>query len=284
MNYVGKILVIVIMVFALFFLALTTVVFTTSVDWKAENVKLTTAKKGLEDEKRRLTADVQTQKSFVDLAKSELTKAQASFAAQLKSASDENARRGDEITKQRTQVETALQQVKAAQDEAEARISESNVLRDNLQKVQKQRDDFKLQQTELDQKILLLEREVAIAQQNNKDLRERVTLLGSVIREAGLNDSVVTLKRTAPPDVEGVVKRVDARNQTFEISIGSNDGLVEGHEIHIYRTEPTPEYIGKARIVSTDVQTSVAKVIGKTLHGKKILEGDHVATQIRPRG
>ncbi len=44
MTFVGKILVVVLMVFALIFLALSTVVFSTSVNWKTEVTRLNAAK------------------------------------------------------------------------------------------------------------------------------------------------------------------------------------------------------------------------------------------------
>jgi len=283
MTFVGKILVIVIMVFSLFFLALSTVVLTTSTNWKAEVTKLNTAKKSLEDEKQRLGNEVATQKTNLDLAKDEFAKAEATFKTQIKDLTESNTRRQAEITEQRAAVETALQEVTKAQDEAAARISEAKVLAQNLQTVQKQRDEFKIQQIELDQQILVLKRELEVAQNNNKNLRERLAVLDSVVRKAGLSTDVATHKGlAAPPEVEGEVTNVDARGTTLEISIGKDDGLVEGHELTVYHTTPTPEYLGTVRVISTDPDQSAVKVI-RTYHGKKIQKGDHVTTKIRPR-
>lgn len=284
MTRVGQILVIVIMIFAVIFFALSTVVFTTEVNWKKQVTDLTKVKTDLTSERDRLKRQLGDQevnhKNALDAAK----KAEADFAKNVKDLKDQNDKRQDEITKQRTAVETALQEVKKAQDEAEARISESNVLRTNLQTVQKQRDEFRLQNVELDQKIILLNRELEVAQNNNKNLRERIALLDSVIRKAGLNADTADIKvLQSPPDVEGVVTRVDAKGTTLEISIGRDDGLVEGLELLVFRTKPTPEYIGKVRVVSVDPDKAVVKVVGNTYHGKKIQEGDDVATKVRPR-
>jgi len=177
MTHVGKILVIVIMVFSLIFLALSTVVFTTEVNWKKQVTDLNATKKSLEDERGRLKRQLGDQEVKLNEANAAAKKDEAKFAAEIKTLKDDNNRRQAEITDQRTKVETALQEVKKAQDEAEARISESNVLRQNLQTVQNQRDEFRLQKTELDQKIIILQRELEVAQNNNKNLRERVALL-----------------------------------------------------------------------------------------------------------
>jgi len=53
----------------------------------------------------------------------------------------------------------------------------------------------------------------------------------------------------------------------------------------VFRTKPTPEYLGKVRVTAVDPDKAVVRVIdGKTYHGKKIQEGDSVSTKVRPRG
>ena len=285
MTFVGKILVIVIMVFALFFLALTTVVFQTEQNWKDRVTALSEEKSKLTQENQRLAGEVKTQETNVQGAKTDLVAFQKSAATELKDVQDQNLRRQTEITTQRTSTETALQETAKSQAEAQARIDEALVLRGNLEKVQNQRDEFKLQKTDLDQQILLLKRELEVAINNNKNLRERVTLLGTALRNANLSDDVDRLKGLeAPPIVEGEVVKVDAKNQNVEISIGSNDGLKVGHVLYLYRTSPSPEFLGKIEIIQVDVQQAVGRVIGKNLHGKKIQEGDNVSTKISPRG
>lgn len=289
MTFVGKILVIVIMVFALFFLALSTVVFTTEVNWSARVTEQNTQIGKLKDEKTRLIADVGSQKTALDEAKNSLTTATKKFEQDLKDLTEQNSRRQDEVTKQRTAVETALQQVDAFQKEAQARIDEANVLRKNLETVQKQRDEFKLLKTDLDQTILQLKRDLEVAQTNNKDLRERVSVYSSRLRELGQSDDVAEIKGrgTVSPTypVEGEIVKVSPDNRTVEISLGSNDGLAVGNVLDLYSVNPTAEYLGKIQITSVDVQQSVGRVVGgKTIHGKKIKGGDHVTSQIKRRG
>ena len=283
MTLVGKILVIVIMVFAMFFLALSTVVFVTEQNWKDRVSALTVERDNLKGERVRLESEVGTQKSKVDLALIDLTTAKQKFATELKDINEQNNRRQSENTTQRASLATALQEVEKSQGEAAARISESAVLRVNLATVQEQANQFKLQKTELDQTILLQKRELEIAQNNNKNLRENVAILRTSLRKHDLPDDPKDIVGVAaPPNVEGEVTAVDARNQGVEISIGSNDGLLVGHELYLYSST---QYLGKIKIVKTDVQNSVARVIGgKTLYGIKIKKGDHVSNKISPRG
>jgi len=285
MTFVGKILVIVIMVFAILFLALSSVVFVTEQNWKDRVSALIVERDNLKAETGRLTAEVGSQKTQVSLAQSDLNTAKQKFASEMKDIVDQNTRRQAEITAQRTAVETALQETAKAQGEAQARIDEALVLRKNLETVQNQRDEFKLQKTDLDQQILLLKRELEVAQNNNKNLREKVNVLRTSLRKNNLSDDPADIAGvSSPPNVEGQVTAVDGSNQRVEISLGSNDGILVGHEFHLYRTEPTPEYLGKIKITSVDVQQSVGRVIGKTLYGKKIQKGDHVSNKISPRG
>ena len=285
MTFVGKILVIFIMVFALFFLAVATVVFSTAQNWKKQS--------------DTLQAKIREQSKEVSILKDEISRRQQDLATTTKSheaqvkalnsrindLNNEVKLRQDEITKQMATVETSQQTTKSALEEAAHRKSETDLLRGQLSAVQKQANEFQIRQTELQDQIRILQRENETAKARNSDLRERVDLLSSVIRQHGLNDDVRQIKgvKTAPPDVEGEVSRVDSRNRRVEITIGSDDGLVEGHELEVWHTKPTPEYLGRIRIESVEPDKSVGIVIGKTVLGKKIQEGDLVAPKIRPR-
>jgi RNA polymerase sigma-70 factor (ECF subfamily) len=87
-----------------------------------------------------------------------------------------------------------------------------------------------------------------------------------------------------PARVEGVVRWVDSKNKRVEITIGSDDGLVPGHELFIYRLDPPAqsswdiELLGMIRIMTTDPRQSVGKITG-TLQGKIIKRGDKVSTR-----
>jgi len=84
----------------------------------------------------------------------------------------------------------------------------------------------------------------------------------------------------SPPAVHGEVDRV-SQNRRVELTIGSDDGLVVGHELFLWRQKPRPEYLGKIRIISVDPDRAVGEVIGSTIQGKKIMEGDIVSSTFR---
>jgi hypothetical protein len=283
MTFVGKILVVVITILALFFLALSTVVFSTATNWKDEATKLKTRVTDLDNK-------LKSANETVEVAKKDLESAKAAHGAETKALRENvaglevaNQQLQTDITTQRAAVAKAQELVRSEQEEAEARTKETGVLREALRSVQEQANQFKVSMTELRDRIRILERDLSTAVQNNKDLRDRVALLQGGLSMNGLSTDPATYKAVNnPPDVEGIVRRVNTRNNQVEISIGSDDGLVVGNELTIYRREPTQEYLAKIKLIAVDPDQAVGDVVGgKTYQGKKIQEGDIVATQIR---
>ncbi|MGE3818936.1 MAG: coiled-coil domain-containing protein [Isosphaeraceae bacterium] len=284
MTFVGKIFVILIMAFALLFLGISTVVFTTHTDWK----------KATEEQKKKVSELSNTNTTLqadLDAANEALAKAKTEHAAQLAqnekniAALNEDIKRANEqITDLRSKVDVAQQNSLTALTDAEERRKETDRLREQKSAVEKQANEFKLQETELRDRIRELERLNATMDANNKDLRDRVARFSQLLRSNGLSDDITTVKGLAsPPPVQGQVGRVDAQNRRVEITIGSDDGLVPGHELYLMRLSPRPEYLGKIRVQSVDPDQAVGSVIGNTVQGKKIQEGDIVSSTIRPR-
>ena len=181
-------------------------------------------------------------------------------------------------------VESAEQSAKTALLEADERRKETDRLREQKSAIDKIANDYKLQQTELNDKIRELERMNKSLDENTKDLRDKAARFSTLLRRNGLSDDITNIRGTeSPPLVEGEVAKVDATNSKLEITIGSDDGLAVDHELFIFRTKPRPEYLGKIKIISVDPDQAVAKVIGKTIQGKKIQEGDIVSSTLKPR-
>jgi hypothetical protein len=283
MTFVGKILVVLITVFAMIFLGISLVVFTTEKNWKEQSTKLSDDIKKLNSTiqatKNQLTSETENLKHTKD----EASKQEKLYKAQIDQLKNDNDQREKEVGNLRTEIAKALQTQQSALEEAEAHRKETEELRGILSAVQKQANDYGLRQTELNDQIRILTRQLDTAVTSNKTLRENVALLTGSLQKAGLPSDPKQLRGIAggTPPVEGYVKRV-ARNRV-EISIGADDGLVVGHELEVWRTKPEPEYLGKIRLESVDPDQSVGVVVGKTVQGKKIEENDNVGSTIRPR-
>jgi len=286
MTFVGKILVVLIMVFAISFLAISTIVFMTESDWK----KMVEAKKAelstLQTKSNTLGAQVKNLETNLEQEKATLKSKIDALNKQIADSKTDTDRRQQEIEQQRTIVEKAQENANQSMKEAENRVKETDILRTTLKSVQDQANEYKLRQTELNDEIRVLKRELETAVKNNEQLRERAAVFSAKLRSLGQTADFEQLKGVAapPPDVEGEVDKVDSNNRLVEITIGSDDGLVVGHTLELYRFGPEPKYLGKVKIISVDPDRAVAEVVGKTVRGEKIQEHDIVATKIRPRG
>jgi len=285
MTYVGKILVIIIMACSLLFLGISTVVFSTATDWRAKTAAEHAKVSELQKKQSDALGAVEASKKDLATAKAQHEAAKKQLDDQIASLEADRDRALGEMTEARKALEVASQTARTSLDQALALRKETELLREQKSAVEKQANEYKLRQTELNDRIRELERMNETATNNAKDLRERVARLTSVVREAGLSETASpgAGAESAPP-VQGEISRVDAQNRQFEITIGADDGLAVGHQLVIYRTQPRAEYLGKATVISTDPDRSVIRVIGTTVQNKKVKEGDIVSSTIRPRG
>jgi hypothetical protein len=284
MTFVGKILVIVIMAFALLFLGISTVVFTTAMNWKIETEKQRAEVQKQQGKNRDLGEKVKAAENELAAAKKSHELAKKELDNRIAALEADTERLDGELTQSRTALETAQQNAKSALEEAASRKAETDLLREQKSAVEKQANEYKIRQTELYDQIRILTRERDVAKKNNEDLRDRVAKFSTLLRQKGLSDDISQVKGLeSPPVVHGEVLRVDAQNKRVELSIGSDDGLVPGHELYLYRVKPRPQFLGKITVISTDPDQAVGRVIGPTINGMKIQEGDLVSSTIRPR-
>jgi len=300
MTFVGKILVIVILVFALFFLALTTVVFTTTENWKDKATD--NAKKIAElntDVTNANSAAAARTKDLAD-AKKQHADEVAKLKVQLNDLTTARNATQVELDKFRTELETSLETMKTSLAASEASATEANNLRSLLAAVQKQANEFKDQQRQLNDDIFELRRQLQDATNRSRNLQERVASLNQVIQANNLTAAVGTgpgagagagpgdprSASTGLPDtLQAKITRVNARNDEVEFDAGSDDGVSVGSRLQVFRLTPRPEYLGQIEVLSVDPDHAVARVVnGGTRNGKRIQEGDDVAPKIRPRG
>ena len=284
MTFVGKILVIVIMAFSLIFLGISTVVYTTAKNWRTET----------EVQKKKvgeLTKKLSDARAAVEASNKDLDAAKANYDALSKNLNNRIQAQEAQIASAQKQITQVSAEVATAADECQdgARgrrgpAQGSILIRDQKAAVEKQANEFKLKQAELNDRIRELERILETATKHNTDLRKRVAKFSALLRQNGLSDDISQIKgMESPPPVVGEVKRVDPSNRRVELSIGSDDGLVVGHELFLFRQTPRPEYLGKITIIAVDPDQAVGRVNGTTYQGKKIKEGDLVSSTIKPR-
>lgn len=284
MTQLGKLLVVAITILAMVFLGLATVVFMTADNWKdkalAESTKLKTTQGELNK------AQEQVAQISTDLQRHE-EESKALLAQKDQAIRDTENRMKlleADLTEVRKELSVAQSTATLSSTESGSRVEETVSLRESLRSAQDQANALKLQEKDLNQRIVDLTKDVDTARNINSRLREEVATLSSTLSKAGLSADVRNVTSLAnPPEVEGQVSRIDSSSNRIEISIGADDGLVNGHELFVYRRTPRPQYIGKIRIIATDPEKAVATVVGKTYLGTKVTEGDVVSTTIKPR-
>jgi len=119
---------------------------------------------------------------------------------------------------------------------------------------------------------------------------EKVAALTKALIVAGVDPNEATKSGAGelpPPEVQGLV--LDAKQNTrsgvewIEVSIGSNDGLKEGHELHVYRfgdgNGKKAKYLGRIKLVLLTADKAVGTVIDKAKNGV-IERGDNVTTKL----
>ncbi|RUL88572.1 hypothetical protein [Tautonia sociabilis] len=284
MTFVGKILVIVILAFALFFLALSTVVMTASTNWREEYAKVTQNRDQLQQQLNTAKGDLEAQKASltgeINARDAQIAQLEAQ-ASQLQTAIDQLE---SENTSLRTQVEEAQRTTQTQVQLAEAATKEAAQLREQFQAAQKVANDYAAQQSQLNEKIFQLERLLSTATRNNEDLRNALADYQNYLESRGLPSDRNRIRQAAQgvvvsPDIEGKVLRV--ASDFIEISIGSDDGVVAGQEYFVFRRGGSPQYIGKIKVTLTEADKAVARVTEPYL-GRKVMEGDDVAGKIQP--
>ena len=95
----------------------------------------------------------------------------------------------------------------------------------------------------------------------------------------GLPDKNSDYKSKTPPQVDAIVTNVSG-DGLIEISLGSDAGLREGHQLEVYRTDGGQStYVGRVKVVRTDPSKSVCKV-DPNFQKSNIMVNDRVASKI----
>ncbi|MCS6977988.1 MAG: hypothetical protein NZM31_13405 [Gemmatales bacterium] len=88
------------------------------------------------------------------------------------------------------------------------------------------------------------------------------------------------VRRPPPDDVRGIIKAV-GQDGLVSISIGSDAGLLRGHTLEVFRTEPKPQYLGVVQIIEVSPHESVGKLLTPQFK-KAVQPNDQVASKILP--
>jgi len=283
MTILGKILVIVNLVFSLVTGALIVTVFATRTNWKDAYDVL----------KKRFDvaeANARTYQSEIDTIRANAgteVKVARNQTAAAEASEKQAAARADDLLTQSKQLQDRLKlasaNIESATEELNRRKGEIDKLKEITADKEKKMSDLEELNKEYRDKMIEAqlhaeqehERNVDLLNENvrlNKELEKRATTAGAVAGAAG------SARRPPQDDVQGQVLDTD-RTGLVTVSIGSDQGLVRGNTLEVYRMQPKPEYVGMITILDTRFKESVARPV-QPLRAGPIQKGDIVASRV----
>jgi hypothetical protein len=88
------------------------------------------------------------------------------------------------------------------------------------------------------------------------------------------------VRRPPPEDVSGRIKSVSP-DGLVEITIGSDQGLLKGHTLEVFRNGTRPQYLGVLKIVEVTPHAAVGLLMTPQFR-KLVQPNDQVASRIVP--
>jgi hypothetical protein len=287
MTIVGKMLVIINLVFSLAVGAMGAYVYIARVNYS--------------DALKTSEAYRQMDKANANVYKSQVDEVRTEMQARIDQASSALRRVQDDLTTQQG-INKTLNDKLAAQEQQTAKV-EALATRAEAEVAKRQADVEKLNQTlktEQEKNIRLVldanklsERTTAAEIQFNtikningrleKQLEDLARDNARLKANAGATTTVATRAKGNPPPemVQGLVKTADASG-LVKISLGSDAGLVRGHTLEVFRLNTNnpnlSKYLGTIRIIEVSATEAVGQPAGKLLGN--IQAGDTVASRI----
>ena len=271
MNLMGKILTLLIFFLSICFLVIAVMVGAAHRNWKEaalENKEIADRAQTLIDLARNRSTEMEKQLNAEKVAR---TLQLSQLESQLATARANRESKEKELAAEQVVSQQRLDGLKAA----EARLAEQDKEIGDLRVKNKRLvDDIAAQRqavVNLTNQLYSLQASIESLNQLNQDLNGLLARKTKVMKAHGLSDDA--LVDHIPPKVDGVVARV--KDNYIAISLGTDDGIREGHTVDIYRGD---RFIGKATVTKAEYNMSAARVDSDFLQAP-VAEGDHVTTK-----
>jgi hypothetical protein len=287
MNLVGKIFVVLILVMSVLFMAFAMAVYATHHNWRemVENEQPAPDKplglaKQLKDAKERnkeLTDEAEKLKQQFDAEKAAKTQAVAKLENELKLAKDELSRLEAKHADLEKATREAVATMNATQTNTTDFRKELEGQRTTVENAHKDRDANFKEVVRLTDALNQAANEKDLLKKRTDELAKDLAKAEQVLRKFGLDKN----KNLAnvPPPVDGLITATPGAG-LVEISIGSDMGLVKGHQLEVYRVGGGQStYVGRIEVVKTAPDKAVCKIDPK-FQNANILVGDRVASKI----
>ena len=273
MTLMGKIFTMLVLVLSVMFLGLSLTVFVTHRDWKT----------GYEEKKKEL-ADAESLRSQTEQLRDEalnnLKFEQAARRAVLANLQTKVTTMETDLADRTQQFESLQNTHRVELEKAVQKLNDLDRVTQEVELLRKQIMDAHLARDKSFQGLVEVTDRLNEAQGLLSNLQERRSQLLADLSEYKrltdvLNVTLADIDTAVPKGIDGMVTKVGERD-LVEISLGSDDGLRVGHELHVTRDN---SYLGKLRIQKTSPDRSVA-VILKDFRQGIIRTNDRVYTSL----
>ena len=288
MNTVGKIFTVLILVMSLVFMSFAVAVYATHKNWKkvVDNPSATPEHPlGL---KQQLTEEEQRNerlKDERDHLNKELKTQEASKRKALTRLETEKSLLNEAnitLQKKEAQLEKERRQGVALTEAAEKRLlvltNQVDTLRTDIREAEKDRNDHFKEVVRLTDELHQAVAERERLKERNRQVAGDLAKAMQVLRLYGLKAEPSIY--TQAPKLDSVVTAISSEGQV-EILLGSDDGLLTGHQLYVYRIAAgPPNYVAKIEVVKTTADKAACKIDPKTQRSA-VQVGDRVKTRLR---
>lgn len=281
MTTVGKILVVLHLVLSIMFMAFAGAVYTAQTNWRTAQVKavadLTKEKNRSNDMKAEFDKErADTAQKIAQLTDSvqKLSGQNTALTAQVATLDSDNKQLRKDVDQQRD-----LQAL--ASSEAIERKKEADLQRDKNSEMFRSREELVKNLNDTEDKRFALDVQLQQVSEKYEQLLNDYKIMKGFLasKELTTDPKQMVVQTAPPPPVEGLVTEVRkserSSRELIEISIGSDDGLVVGHKLTIFRDG---KYIGDVRLTLVQADRAVGYV--KLTKNARVTIGDHVSTKL----
>ncbi len=289
MTAIGKIFVIINLLFSVLVAGLIVMVYAKSTNWAAAAKQWQDAHKAAEASRQAGEAEWQAERTKKDAAIAELEKTINARTAERDAALASQKAEHDASSKINQGANTQLASVMALQSQLDKRKQEVVELEQQI----KNKDEaivsnIKAKNEAVDAKVaaeIKAGSYQAKAERLESRVRETEMEIVKLRRTGGgtgggtAGTSLVSMANTSNPPtqaVEGIV--TDKLGDQIRVSIGSDAGLEKGHTLDVFRLKPTPQYLGQIRL--TDVRANEAVGVPVDRLKYPVQKGDFVSNDV----
>lgn len=275
MTFVGKILIVLILVMSLVFMAVSAATYATHVNWKTKFNELKTKHDELktnlgnaESLRKRAEMELATERAVLLRMASQVATERDKLRADERALRESNAQLTQDVN-------NAVAAMQAIQDTLKGLRDQIAALETNIEETRVQRDGALAASIKSEDELAQQKGELSRLKDLNVQLTKQVAVLDDSLQQAGIQ-----INQKGAPRVEGLVKEI-RENGLVEVTIGFDDGLQVGDQLEIFRVGPDPDsssYLAKMKVIRVEKDRAAGKLIPEWTRGAVKID-DRVATQ-----